>query len=310
MAGVACPICHSEAIRENVSKVENIWLAPRAVNYCTTCQLYYLASMPTEVELVSYYKNDYYQFPAFLDLIKRAFRRSRSISQYRYIQDAIRLSGGKVLEVGACDGMLLKQFKGQNKVTGLELSDKYRAQAKQRYGVELLDKKFDELEDQFDLLIMSHVLEHFPDISATMKQVTRLLRRGGFFFVEVPNSPRPDECTSRELTNYLHGAHTYNFTLTSIETLLHNHGFKIISIDRITYSVPESYSPGKRRRLGEVFMGGAVSLSYMLYIAIYVAKIVVYPSSGFRSISDRKEPHDGPGDMIRVVAYRDCGSVE
>jgi 2-polyprenyl-3-methyl-5-hydroxy-6-metoxy-1,4-benzoquinol methylase len=216
MSDDTCPICQSEAIRENVSQVENIWPTARAVNYCTNCQVYYLASMPTEAELVSYYKNHYYQFPVFLDLIKRAFRRSRSISQYRYIQDAISLTGGKVLEVGACDGMLLKQFAGGNEVVGLELSDKYRARAKQRYGVELLDEKFHEFEGRFDLLIMSHVLEHFPDIDRAMKKALSLIKPRGYFFIEVPNSPLPSECSRTSLKSFVATAHTVNNTVQSL----------------------------------------------------------------------------------------------
>ena len=267
--------------------------------------MYYLATMPTEDEIVSYYKNDYYQFPFYLDLIKRAFRRSRSVSQTRYIRDAIHLRGGKVLEVGACDGMLLKQFAVENHVVGIELSDKYRERAKSKYNIDLLDENFDKFEGEFDLVIMSHVLEHFPDIAATMKKVANLLKPGAYFFVEVPNSPRPEERTAEEIKTYLHGAHTFNFTVDSLAALLRTHGFEVIAMCRLTYNVPSFYSSHRRQRLGQILIGGCpFSLKYAADVLVYLLKILASPHLGFRKLSSLKEPYEGPGDMLRVVAQR------
>lgn len=305
MKDVICPVCGSSAVSASISQVENIWPTVRAVNFCTHCQLYFLAQMPTEEEIVSYYKNDYYQFPFYLDLIKRAFRRSRSINQFHYIKSSIHLVGGKVLEVGACDGMLLKQFAAKNEVVGLELSDKYRALAKQRYNVELLDGKFEKFEGQYDLLIMSHALEHFPDISATMEKVKALLKSGGYLFVEVPNSPRPEERTTAEIKHYLHGAHTFNFTVPSLDWLMRSAGFDVVCMDRLTYDIPGFYSVRRRQRLGQILIGGcSFSIGYAPDVLMYLAKILLTPRLGFRKLASLDEPYEGPGDMLRVVARR------
>jgi SAM-dependent methyltransferase len=301
MSGTTCPICYSDAIRENVSQVENIWPTARAVNYCTSCQVYYLASMPTEAELVSYYKNDYYRFPVFLDLIKRAFRRSRSMSQYRYIQDAICLSGGKVLEVGACDGMLLEQFAGQNEVVGLELSDKYRASAKQRYGVKLLDEKFDDFEGRFDLLIMSHVLEHFPDIDRAMEKALSLIKPRGYFFIEVPNSPLPSECSRTGLKSYLATAHTVNFTTQSLRHLLGRFSLELVSINRFSYNLPSFYSAKRRAKVAEILIGGDRSPKYAGDVLLYLAKILTMPRLAFKPVTDITSGYQELGDNIRAL---------
>lgn len=298
-----CPVCGSSAVSENVSQVVNIWTTVRAVNFCTRCQLYFLAQMPTEEEIIFYYKNDYYQFPFYLDLIKSAFRRSRSLSQFHYIQDVVNLSAGKVLEVGACDGVLLKQFAAKNQVVGLELSDKYRVLAKRRYNVELLDGKFDEHEGQYDLLIMSHVLEHFPDISTTLEKVKSLLKPGGYFFVEVPNSPCPEERTSAQIKHYLHGAHTFNFTVPSLDWLMRSAGFDVVCMDRLTYNIPSYYSAQRRQRLGQILIGGcSFSIEFASDVLMYLAKILLNPHLGFRKLASLNEPYEGPGDMLRVVA--------
>jgi len=305
MKDANCPVCGSNAVSENISQVENIWPTERVVNFCTRCHLYFLAQMPTEEEIISYYKNDYYQFPFYLDLIKRAFRRSRSVSQFHYIQDAVNLSAGKVLEVGACDGVLLKQFASKNEVVGLELSDKYRVLAKQRYNVELLDRKFDEYEGQYDLLIMSHVLEHFPDISSTLEQVKSLLKPGGYFFVEAPNSPCPEERTSAQIKHYLHGAHTFNFTVPSLDCVMRSAGFDVVCMDRVTYNIPSYYSVQRRQRLGQILIGGySFSIEFAPDVLMYLAKILHTPRLGFRKLASLNEPYEGPGDMLRVIARR------
>ncbi len=299
-----CMICQSSAVRKHISQVENIWPGARLVNFCETCQVYYLDDMPTDPELLDYYKNDYYLFPFYLDLIKRAFRRSRSASQYRYIQDVVRLRDGKVLEVGACDGMLLRHFARENAVIGLELSDRYRQQAMTRYDIRLLDERFDSFEGRYDLLIMSHALEHFPDIHGTVEKCARLLNPGGYFFVELPNSPLPGDLDAGGIKNYLHGAHTFNFTVNSLRRLMEGgHGFEIVSLDRFTYDLPGFMPEERKRKLGAILIGGhSFSAEYALDILYYLTKILVRPESGFRRLGSLAEGYEGPGDMIRMVA--------
>ena len=41
--------------------------------------------------------------------------------------------------------------------------------------------------DQFDLVCMSHVIEHLPAISQTLSGILRVLAPGGHLFLEVPN---------------------------------------------------------------------------------------------------------------------------
>lgn len=306
MNSKTCIICKSNAVRARISQVEGIWPTARWVNFCTQCLVYYLEDMPTDAELLDYYKNDYYRFPFYLDLIKRAFRRSRSASQYRYIQDIIHLRGGEVLEVGACDGMLLKYFAGENAVTGLELSDRYRMQAKTRYGIRLLDERFDTFDGRFDLLIMSHVLEHFPDIHGTVGKCLSLLKPGGYLFVELPNSPLPEELSAGGIKNYLHGAHTFNFTVKSLRQLMQgDHGFEMVSLDRFTYNLHAPLSAERRKNLGAILIGGhSFSAEYGLDILYYLTKILTKPERGFRKLENLVERYEGPGDMIRMVARR------
>ena len=64
--------------------------------------------------------------------------------------------------------------------------------------VDLTDMQFHD--DQLDVIICSHVLEHIPDDRMAMREMHRVLRPGGFLLVMVPT----------------YGEHTYeNWDITS-----------------------------------------------------------------------------------------------
>jgi 2-polyprenyl-3-methyl-5-hydroxy-6-metoxy-1,4-benzoquinol methylase len=45
----------------------------------------------------------------------------------------------------------------------------------------------------FDVVIMNEVLEHVPQLGATLRQASRVLKQGGVFFARVPNAAWPFE---------------------------------------------------------------------------------------------------------------------
>jgi len=73
--------------------------------------------------------------------------------------------------------------------------------------IDLTDIQF--WDNQFDLIICSHVLEHIPDDISAMREMTRVLRPGGILLVMVPT----------------HGEKTYeDFSITSPEERIKHFG--------------------------------------------------------------------------------------
>ena len=101
----------------------------------------------------------------------------------------------RILDIGCGHGAMLAGFRraGYDNAQGVEI-DKESVEFCRTHGLEV--NSIDILSDdalnlgQFDLIIMSHVLEHFPKdrIINLLVQVRKLLKPGAVFYVGVPNA--------------------------------------------------------------------------------------------------------------------------
>jgi 2-polyprenyl-3-methyl-5-hydroxy-6-metoxy-1,4-benzoquinol methylase len=81
---------------------------------------------------------------------------------------------------------------------------------------------------RFDIIYMSHVLEHFYDPNEALKQSRALLSDGGILAVEVPNILKPFRSLDHYFLRYVHPS---NFSPRTLPTLLHKHGFNSLHTD-------------------------------------------------------------------------------
>ena len=140
----------------------------------------------------------------------------------------------RVLDIGASAGILLSEIRNVfgNKVFGVEPGDAYRAYA-QKSDIEMfasLDTLIESTNEKFDLISMSHVLEHLPDpVNDLIKIRMELLKNDGHFIIEVPNFYAHD---SYEL------AHLACFTPHTLTQLLGQAGFEVVYMKK--HGVPRS----------------------------------------------------------------------
>lgn len=107
----------------------------------------------------------------------------------------------------------------------------------------------------YDLLILSHVLEHIVDLEV-IGVLKTLLKPGGWVYVEVPDALQYCESPRLEFLYYFDRLHVNHFTPTSLANLLGRYGLGYIR--HLSYSFPYR-DTGSYPALGMVLRDGVVS---------------------------------------------------
>lgn len=139
----------------------------------------------------------------------------------------------KVLEVGAGDGSILKLLADQNFASeyyAVEISESGVAHIKTRNisnlkSVQVFDGYHLPFEDDsFELIILSHVLEHVEHERLLLRELKRVAK---FCVIEVPRDYKPG--VDNRIKHFLAYGHINVYTPTSLRYLLRTEGFEIES---------------------------------------------------------------------------------
>jgi SAM-dependent methyltransferase len=109
------------------------------------------------------------------------------------LEDAERMIGrtGKLLDIGAGRGETLKLALDTGwDAYGIEPSASFAASAQELCGRALYTKPLEECDlpqNEFDVVILSAVLEHLYDPRSVIAEIARVLKSGGVLFLDVPN---------------------------------------------------------------------------------------------------------------------------
>jgi SAM-dependent methyltransferase len=98
-------------------------------------------------------------------------------------------AGARVLDAGCGSGRTLQELTRFGEVAGIELDPDAAELARSRGHGEVQVGRLEELpweEDSFDLITCLDVIEHTPDDRATLRELRRVARPGGFLLVTVP----------------------------------------------------------------------------------------------------------------------------
>lgn len=145
---------------------------------CNSCKNGFIYPIPTN--LSKYYPKIYWQYPGQLSYVRFALhnllqhRRKNLIERY--------LKSGKILDVGAGEGLFGKTLGRNFEVTNLE-SPFAKVSNKNVVKVDFLKWKTDK---KFDGIVFLESLEHVPSPQEYLKKAKSLLKKGGYIFVECP----------------------------------------------------------------------------------------------------------------------------
>ena len=139
---------------------------------------------------------------------------------------------GHVLDIGSGWGTLLKSFANDGySATGIELSTTACQFAQERLGLKVLNIGVDDLaqlhsDEEYDLVTMRHVLEHFYDPVAVLKDVCEKISNGGRVVIEVPDYGSYDRKRYGEKWPAFGPYHLWYFNRTSLKKVLSDAGFR------------------------------------------------------------------------------------
>ena len=158
---------------------------------------------------------------------------------------AERLTGGRgrLLDVGSGRGdVLLAAREAGWEATGIDLSPSFADYAERRSGCRVLREPIERCgfrPGSFDVVILAAVLEHLYDPDTTVREIARVLRPGGAFFVDVPNEAglyfRLGNLYQRlrgrdwvvNVAPTFEPFHVFGFSPRSLRALLGKHGLEV-----------------------------------------------------------------------------------
>ncbi len=128
----------------------------------------------------------------------------------------------RLLEVGCGEGALLDRLRaeGHQNLMGIDLSGPSVAAAKAK-GLDVVHGAVEQLlaaNETYDIVVLSHVLEHVAEPRHLMETLVPMLRPGGEILVCLPYSPLSLEIDQHEITN-LPPHHLTRWNLSSLRRL-------------------------------------------------------------------------------------------
>ena len=255
-----CECCRSNDIIE----VYNESFFDLPILKCQKCTSYFVKNKE-KIDLKKYYNETYWnvfqninkkkivnqrideaylrkKLPKFLQIIieSTGIRKALSYSQYNFLKPF--LKGKNLLDIGSGEGNILELFeKKKFNVTGIEPSEKNIKIINKKLKKGICKQGFIEtelnFETKFDIIIMSHVLEHVIDCRKILENLKKSLSKNGLLFIEVPNCGNKKYLEESINTQQ----HIHHFTKNGLQELLKSLGFQIIKTETMFSEVSSFY---------------------------------------------------------------------
>jgi len=230
---VRCYNCRSEKISRSfaIDRFRHV--------RCRECGMVYVSPRLKEEITHDLYNDKTYDESYKIKLIPSIdYRRSvLGINKYKQISEYFD-NRGKVLDIGCGLGELLSVFQENNwDCTGIEFNEFAANYARTSFNLNIVNKSIYEFDgtDQYDLIMLWGVLEHFYDPVKILKKANELLKDDGILVLEVPSGDsvlvRYFEQNPQSVDRIIEGdRHIMLFTVRSFIEMTGKAGFQPISI--------------------------------------------------------------------------------
>ena len=220
-----CKICGSE-------NVENVKIGSTALIKCKDCGVHYLADFGTAEQIDDYYKKDYKITSADIQEteFRRIFRITEQVELVSEVMNYVK-PPANLLDIGCDKGFFIDTARRFGyECTGIELSETAREYAS-KIGLNVMTG-IENSEQKFDVAVMWHVLEHFPEPKEYLSKLREHLSEDAYLFIRVPAF----DTWSRKVFGkywiwFQPENHLFHYTWQALEILLGNAGYSLESIE-------------------------------------------------------------------------------
>lgn len=202
--------------------------------FCKKCGFLFTSNPFSEEQLSNRYKNfSKYEFDSSDYILEESDGyKKRCTRQFNFINAAVGEDFSSVLEIGAASGYNLSLY-SDKEVYGIEPSLRNCQLAQKYYHVDMYNGMFAEFIEKasfkkYDLLFLSHVLEHIVNPRDFILDCKRICDK--YIFIEVPSM---DYKFVEEPMGMFCEEHVNYFTLESLSNLMNSVGFALVDVNYI-----------------------------------------------------------------------------
>lgn len=181
---IDCPIC-------GCGEFERLWnLGLYSFSNCPKCNLIYQNPQPISEDVEVRYDDQYFNYEinneeSFLNLMLLGLK------DIGFVPSKVQDGSKKILDIGCATGLFLSHMKKMGwKTYGIEVCKEACEYGNNVRGVNIFHGILSEAsfsKDTFDVIHLSHVIEHINDPKVFLKDVYKMLKPGGFIYCTTPN---------------------------------------------------------------------------------------------------------------------------
>ena len=208
---------------------------------CKNCGLIFTSPYICESSLPFYYNNFYHPLHfGTAEPIESLFSKGQGSKIFNFVKPYLGLSDIKIFEMGAGCGTNLLEFanvaKNNNVAVacyGTEYNKGYVKHGNKK-GLKLTSNSIEDFanktNDKFDLIILSHVFEHLTDPFDILNYFKEISHKDTILYIEVPGvlDLKTRYVYDCDFLKYLTHAHIFNFSLSSLNTILNQCGYELV----------------------------------------------------------------------------------
>lgn len=234
----SCPVCSQNKFNKiaelNYALFDDLQLSGNMeLVSCGNCHAYYNRTELQESDFAQYYlKNQYYLDCRTAGSGGSSAKDTKRYSQiYKHIKRYLTIPSPTVLDFGCGKGGMLSWLKNNTRaqLVGIEASENCRKFAEGTLSVPVVHS-LHEVNKKFDVIILSHVLEHIYSPRELIQSLKKFTDRKTIFYIEVPLADAYIGKTIRWQELYFE--HINHFTANSLNNLMVSCGLQIVEYDQ------------------------------------------------------------------------------